>query len=101
MRIIKNKSQLYSITDPDTLKLIKLRLSELDSPLPVRIIILEPEDLITDIETQLDFPILTNLVDNNRYPSTDFVDTYEALEDKGESYEILFIFSDGDKIFIS
>jgi hypothetical protein len=100
MRILQNQSQLNSITNPDKLKLIKRRLSQLDSNLPVRIIIVEPEDTLTDIEKQLGFPILTNLFDDSGYSSSDFVPSCEVLEDQVESYEILFIFSDGDEVFI-
>ena len=49
------------------------------------------------------FSILTNLFDDVRYPDLDFVPCFEALEDHGTFYEILFIFGDGDdaiEIFI-
>ena len=46
---------------------------------------------------------MTNLFDDVRYPDTDFVPFFEALEDHGGCYEMLILFSDGDdaiEIFI-
>ena len=97
-------SSFESITDPDILRLVKLRHSQLGDELFVAvIIIIEAGDSISDIETEIGFSILTNLFDDVRYPDPDFVPCFEAMEDHGNFYEILFLFSDGDdaiEIFI-
>ena len=59
-------------------------------------IIIEAGDSLSDIEKEIGFSILTNLFDDVRYPDPDFVPCFEALEDHGNFYEILFLFSDGD-----
>jgi hypothetical protein len=96
MLIIQNPSQLHHINDPNILKLITLRLTQLDPNLPTPMIIMEQGDTISDIEEEIGFSILTNLFDDVRYPDPDFVPCFEALEDHGTFYEILFIFGDGD-----
>jgi hypothetical protein len=103
MLIIQNLSQLHSITDPDILKLVKLRHDQLGDEMFGSVIIIEAGDSLSDIEEEIGFSILTNLFDDVRYPDPDFVPCFEALEDHGTFYEILFIFGDGDdavEIFI-
>jgi hypothetical protein len=94
---IHNRSQLNTIIDQDILKLVTLRLSQLDSNLPTPMIIIEPKDSLSDIEKEIGFPILTNLFDDITYPDPDFMPSCEALEDHGGCYEMLFIFGDGDE----
>ena len=103
MLILKYSSSFNSITDPDILKLVKLRHSQLGDEMFVSVIIIEAGDSISCIEEEIGFPILTNLFDDVRYPDPDFVPSCEALEDHGGCYEMLFILSDGDdaiEIFI-
>ena len=96
MLILKSTSSFDSITDPDILRLVKLRHSQLGDELFVAVmIIIEAGDSISDIETEIGFSILTNLFDDISYPDPDFVPSCEALEDHGTFYEILFIFGDG------
>ena len=97
MLIIKNQYQLHHISDPDILKLVTLRLSQLGSTLTAPMIIMEPGDCLSDIEKEIGFPILTNLFDDISYPDPDFVPSCEALEDHGGCYEMLFLFSDGEE----
>ena len=95
MLSIHNINQLPSNLDSNLLNLITLRLDQLgniDSP----IYILEPDDSISDIESQLGCPILTNLFNSLTYPDPDFVPSFEVLEDHGAFYEMVFILSDGD-----
>ena len=95
MLSIHNINQLPPNLDSNLLNLITLRLDQLgdiDSP----IYILETDDSITDIESQLGCPILTNLFNSLTYPDPDFVPSFEVLEDHGAFYEMVFIFSDGD-----
>ena len=96
MFIIQNPSQLHHITDPDILKLVTLRLTQLGPTLSTPMIIIEHGDSLSDIEKELGFSILTNLFDDISYPDPDFVPSCEVLEDHGAFYEMVFIFSDGD-----
>jgi hypothetical protein len=96
---IQNRSQLHHISDPDIHQLITLRLTKLDSNLPMPMIIIEAGDSLSDIEEEIGFSILTNLFDDVRYPDPDFMPSCEALEDHGGFYEMLFILGDGDEAF--
>ena len=103
MLILKSPSSFDSITDPDILKLVKLRHSQLGDEMFGSLIIVEIGDTVEDIENEIGFCILTNLFDDISYPDPDFVPSCEALEDHGCCYEMLFILSDGDdaiEIFI-
>ena len=103
MLILKSPSSFESITDPDILKLVKLRHSQLGDEMFVSVIIIEAGDGIPGIEKEIGFCILTNLFDDVRFPDPDFVPCFEALEDHGGCYEMLILFSDGDdaiEIFI-
>jgi hypothetical protein len=97
MFIIQNLSQLHSITDPDILKLVKLRHDQLGDEMFGSVIIIEAGDSLSDIEEEIGFSILTNLFDDVRYPDPDFVPCFEALEDHGGCYEMLFILGDGEE----
>ena len=100
---IQNLSQLDLITDPDILKLVKLRHSQLGDEMFGSAIIIKAGDSISDIEEEIGFFIMTNFFDGVRYSDPDFVPCFEVLEDHGGCYEMLFLFSDGDdaiEIFI-
>ena len=96
MLSLKDPPQLPSTIDPDLLKLLTLRLTQLTPTIPHQMIIVEPSDTIEDLETITGCPILTNLFDSLTYPNPDFVPCCEVLEDHGCCYEMVFIFSDGD-----
>ena len=103
MLIIKNPSQLPLIINPDIHKLITLRLTQLDTNHSTPMIIIETKDSLSDIEKEIGFSILTNLLDDISYPDPDYIPSCEALEDHGGCYEMLILFSDGDdaiEIFI-
>ena len=96
-------SSFESITDPDILKLVKLRHSQLGDEMFGSVIIIEAGDSLSDIEEEIGFSILTNLFEDVRYPDPDFEPCFEVLEDHGTFYEMVFILSDGDdaiEIFI-
>ena len=97
MLILKSPSSIGSITDPDILKLVKLRHDQLGDEMFDSVIIVEVEDTISDIEKEIGFSILTNLFDDIRYPDPDFVPCFEVLEDHGGCYEMVFILSDCDE----
>ena len=91
---ILTMSQLNLVTDDDILDLLRLRFGQLK--MNVSMFIVEPGDSISGIEEEIGFCILTNLFDDVRFPGPDFVPCFEALEDHGTFYEMLFILSDGD-----
>ena len=95
---IQNLSQLDLITDPDILKLLKLRYSQLGDEMFGSVIIIEAGDSISDIEEEIGFFVMTNLFDGVRYPDPDFVPCFEVLQDHGGCYEMLFILSDGNVV---
>ena len=97
MLILKSPSSFDSITDPDILRLVKLRHSQLGDEMFVSVIIIEIGDTVEDIENEIGFFVMTNLFDDVRYPDPDFVPSCEALEDHGGCYEMLFILGDGDE----
>ena len=94
---IHNRSQLNTIIDQDILKLVTLRLAQLESNIPTPMIIMQTGDSLSDIEKEIGFPILTNLFDDTTYPDPDYMPSCEALEDHGGCYEMLFIFCDGEE----
>ena len=103
MLILKYPSSFDSITDPDILKLVKLRHSQLGDEMFGSVIIVEISDTVEDIKNEIGFFVMTNLFDDISYPDPDFVPSCEALEDHGGCYEMLFILGDGDdaiEIFI-
>ena len=97
MLILKSPSSFDSITDPDILKLVKLRHDQLGDEMFDSVIIIEVGDTVQDIEQEIGFSILTNLFDDVRYPDPDFVPFFEVLEDHGCCYEMVFILGDGDE----
>ena len=97
MLVLKSPSSIDSITDPDILKLVKMRHSQLGDEMFVSVIIIEIGDTVEDIENEIGFFVMTNLFDDVRYPDPDFVPSCEALEDHGGCYEMLFILGDGDE----
>ena len=98
MLILKSPSSFDSITDPDILRLVKLRHSQLGDEMFVSVIIIETGDTVEDIENEIGFFVMTNLFDDVRYPDPDFVPCFEVLEDHGGCYEMVFIFGDGDDV---
>ena len=100
MLILKSPSSFDSITDPNILKLVKLRHDQLGDEMFDSAIIIEAGDSLSDIEQEIGFSILTNLFDDVRFPDPDFVPCFEVLEDHGGCYEMLFILSDGDEAIV-
>ena len=96
MLILKSPSSFDSITDPDILRLVKLRHSQLGDEMFGSMIIIEAGDSLSEIEEEIGFSIMTSLFDDVLFPDPDFVPCFEVLEDHGNFYEMLFILSDGD-----
>ena len=73
MLILKPPSSFDSITDPDILKLVKMRHDQLGDEMFGSVIIVEADDSLKDIEKELGFPNLINLFDDRRYSDPDFI----------------------------
>jgi hypothetical protein len=69
-----------SITNPNILKLVKLRHSQLGDEMFGSVIIIETGDSLSEIEEEIGFSILTNLFDDVHFPNPDFVPCFEALD---------------------
>ena len=80
-----------SITHPDIRRLVQQRFSEIEN---CQAILVEPGDSIAALEQAIEWPILGNLFDDTRYGNEDFAPSFEALEDHGYCYEMVFVFSD-------
>ena len=78
-----------SITHPDIRRLVQQRFSEIEN---CQAILVEPGDSIAALEQAIEWPILGNLFDDTRYGNEDFAPSFEALEDHGYCYEMVFIF---------
>ncbi|MCX7084926.1 MAG: hypothetical protein NTY69_05245 [Methylococcales bacterium] len=90
---ITHPEQLKNGSSPTLTQIVNQRIFELGD---ITIHIIEPDDIISDIESKLELPIMTNLFDSLTYPDPDFVPSFEVLEDHGDFYEMMFILSDGD-----
>jgi hypothetical protein len=97
MLVLKYPSSFNSITDPDILKLVRLRHDQMGDEMFGSVIIIEVGDTVEDIEEEIGFFVMTNLFDDIRYPDPDFVPCFEVLEDHGTFYEMVFILGDGDE----
>ena len=90
MIVISEPSQ---ITDPDIRQLVEQRWTELDAPVGAMFIV-EVGDSVDELEALTGCPIVNNLFDDARFGSEDFVASFEALEDHGSFYEMVFILGD-------
>lgn len=69
----------------------------------VQFIIVEPGDQPEQLDSELGFQFLANLVDGTRFGDPDFTPSFEWLQDHGRWFEIVFILSDdgfGNIVFI-
>ena len=90
MIVISEPSQ---ITDADIRHLVEQRWTELDAPVGTMFIV-EAGDSVDELEALTGCPIVSNLFDDARFGSEDFVPSFEALEDHGSFYEMVFILGD-------
>jgi hypothetical protein len=56
--------------------------------------VVEPPDALSAIETEVGFPVLTNLIDGTRFGDPDFTPSWEWIEDHGGWFELVFILTD-------
>lgn len=109
MLILNDPALVNRIPDPAIRELVRCRFSEICADEPYDydthgyMIVVEPGDSVEALEQEVGWPILRNLFDDTRYGEPDFTPAFEALEDHGNCYEMVFILSDsgsGIAIFI-
>ncbi|CAN5293196.1 hypothetical protein BH11PSE5_BH11PSE5_30090 [soil metagenome] len=103
MLIIRNSAAMAQALDnpPDvTLKHLlaerSAQLSEYGTDLSelACFIIVQPGDMISDIEAAMGFPITVNFIDGVAYGEEGFMPSWEWIADHGGWYEAVFILSD-------
>ena len=101
MIILHGPSLIHSIVDPDIRALVSQRFSQIlsgetyDYDQHGYMIIVEPGDSIESLESETCCSILHSGFDDTHFGDPDFTPCFEALEDHGNSYEMVFILSDG------
>lgn len=100
MIILHGPSLIHSIADPSIRALASHRFSQILSGEPYDydrhgyMIVVEPEDSIESLESETCCSILHNDLDDTHFGDFDFTPCFEALEDHGNCYEMLFILND-------
>lgn len=103
MLILRDPSEISSITNPAIRQLVALRLQQLNSPDAldtevVEFIVVESGDSVPVIEQAAGFPILKSLFDDLPFNHPDFYPCTEILEEHKHEhhriYELVFISND-------
>ena len=93
MIILNNSDLVSTIPDPNIRQLVQHRFAQLGEE-GNRLIVIEPNDPIHEIDQILGHPVLHNLIDEVPFGHPDYAACYEVLEDHGYCYEMVFIFCD-------
>lgn len=86
--------------DPELRSLLSFRMAQLALPEgadigdAVHFLVFEPGDRLCQLEANLAFTPLQNLVDGSFYGDLDFTPSWEWAEDHGGWFELVFIFTD-------
>lgn len=94
MILIKQSSNIPSVTQSEILSLIKLRSEQLGPEFFG--ILVEAGDTVSSLESVSNCPILSNPFNDAVFGDEDFVPLSEFIEDHGLCYEMVFLFSDDD-----
>lgn len=109
MLILNDPALINRIPDLAIRNLVRQRFSEICGGEPYNydihgyMIVIEPGDSIESLESETCCSILHNAFDKTQFGGSDFTPCFEALEDHGNCYEMVFILSDsgsGIAIFI-
>ncbi|SFM74332.1 hypothetical protein [Nitrosomonas communis] len=109
MLVINDPILINRIPDPAIRSLVQQRFSEVcagepyDYDIHGYMVVVEPGVSVEALEREFDFPILRNPFNDTRHGEPDFTPSFEALEEHGGCYEMVFIFNDegfGVDIFI-
>ena len=100
MIILHGPSLIHSIADPSIRALASHRFSQILSGEPYNynrhgyMIVAEPGDSIESLESETCCSIIHNDFDGTHFGDFDFTPCFEALEEHGNCYEMLFILND-------
>ena len=100
MIILHDPSSISSIPDLSIRALASHRFSQIlsgelyDYDQHGYMIVVEPEDSIESLESETCCSIIHNGFDGTHFGDPDFTPCFEALEDHGNCYEMLFILND-------
>lgn len=85
---------------PTLTPIIEKRIAQLNVDLDrdlgevVHFIVVEPGDQPDQLDRELGFPFLTNLLDGTRFGEPDFTPSFEWIQDHGCWFEIVFMLTD-------
>lgn len=94
------RAATQSDLDPHLLALLAERYDQLTADLDgdpdgyVQVLIVEPEDTLSEIEDALGFSPLVNFVDGAHYGEREFTPSWEWLADHDGWFELVFVLSD-------
>ncbi|NBQ68686.1 MAG: hypothetical protein EBU46_07590 [Nitrosomonadaceae bacterium] len=100
MIILHGPSLIHRIADPSIRALVSQRFSQIlsgesyDYDTHGYMIIVEPGDSTESLESETCCSIIHNAFDGTHHGDPDFTPCFEALEDHGNCYEMLFILND-------
>ena len=100
MIILHGPALIHRIADPSIRSLASHRFSQVLSGEPYDydqhgyMIVIEPEDSIESLESETSCSIIHNAFDGTHFGDSDFTPCFEALEEHGNCYEMLFILND-------
>lgn len=100
MIILHGPSLIHCIADSSIRALVSYRFSQILSGEPYDydqhgyMIVVEPGDSVESLESDTCCSILHNGFDDTHFGDSDFTPCFEALEEHGNCYEMLFILND-------
>ncbi len=109
MLVLRDRSSITQLSDPDLRGLIEQRVQSLsefddcDLTELVAFLVIEPGDSLQDMDAQLGFSILSNRFDGTCFGDPDFTPSFDILEEHLGYYEIVFVMSDdgfGIEVFV-
>jgi hypothetical protein len=102
MVIVTERDQITGIADTQLRQLIELRIQGIEECCPWDanelgpIIVVEPGDTATDLESAMGFSILQSIFDESRFGDDGFAPAFEFAEIVGEDlFELVYIVGDG------
>ena len=101
MIVLRDPQQLAQVVQPEIKAFLRRRFHDICDPEPYDpdehgfFILVEPGDTSDRIESATGYSLLKSLFNNTVYGDPDFSPDFEYLEDHGEFFEAVFIFTDG------
>ena len=109
MHVIRTESDLRSLEDPELLCLIHRRIADTDEYVDHfselgHFVVVEPGDVVTDVDAALGFPILANRFDGTTFGADGFTPSWDVLAEHTGWFELVYVLSDdgcGVTVFVS